>query len=475
MSDGTAIVVGAGIAGVIAARALADRFARVLVVDRDREVIPRPHVPQQPHTHVLGAHGYRLLCRQFEGFDADMEAAGAPLFDFGECPFFAGRWAPLGKFGLVSRSSTRPLIERVLRRQLAARPNVELVTGQRVTDFVLDAGRVTAVRFADGREAAAALVVDAAGVGSKTPEWLAKHGYPAPPRTEVDLHGGVMTQLFRPAARHKREWTIMNVRRSGDNHRHGVVSWVEDGLWRVSLWGIARARPPRKPDEFVAFARAMAPPLIAELLEGAEPVSPPAIYANAWSQWIHYERLPRFPDGLVVIGDATFHPNYEHGQGMTFCAMTAEVLADHVDRHGLGRAAAGRRSPGSRSLGGHASDGYSPGGPRGSSLRFQRDLGEQMAPWWDWNLSTELMVPGVAAAVPSSPATSAAAFASRADALAARADALRHRYYRWIRGAGLGDAALWKLVMEVNQAVRPPRDLLRPSALWRALHSRLRG
>ena len=454
MIDGTAIVVGAGIAGVIAARALADRFARVLVVDRDREVIPRPHVPQQPHTHVLGAHGYRLLCRQFEGFDADMEAAGAPLFDFGECPFFAGRWAPLGKFGLLSRSSTRPLIERVLRRQLAARPNVELVTGQRVTDFVLDGGRVAAVRFADGCEAAADLVVDAAGVGSKTPDWLTRHGYPAPPRTEVDLHGGVMTQLFRPAARHKREWTIMNVRRSGANHRHGVVSWVEDGLWRVSLWGIASARPPRKPDEFVAFARAMAPPLIAELLEGAEPVSPPAIYANAWSQWIHYERLPRFPDGLVVIGDATFHPNYEHGQGMTFCAMTAEVLADHVDRHGLGRGT----SSGPRGASGD---------PSGASLRFQRDLGEQMSPWWDWNLSTELMVPGVAAAMPSP--------TSRADSLAARADALRHRYYRWIRGAGLGDAQLWKLVMEVNQAVRHPRDLQRPSALWRALHSRLRG
>jgi hypothetical protein len=263
-----------------------------------------------------------------------------------------------------------------------------------------------------------------------------------------------MTQLFRPAARHTREWTIMNVRRSGANYRHGVVSWVEDGLWRVSLWGIAGARPPRKPDEFAAFARAMAPPLIAELLEGAEPVSPPAIYANAWSQWIHYERLPRFPDGLVVIGDATFHPNYEHGQGMTFCAMTAEVLADHVDRHGLGRAAASGRP-----LGGP--------GAVGASLRFQRDLGEQMAPWWDWNLSTELMVPGVAAAMPPS--------ATRADSLAARAAALRHRYYRWIRGAGLGDAQLWKLVMEVNQAVRHPRDLQRPPALWRALHSRLRG
>ncbi|HSK04541.1 MAG TPA: FAD-dependent oxidoreductase [Kofleriaceae bacterium] len=424
-----AVVVGAGIAGVTAARVLADRFDRVLVLERDPEVTPRPHVPHQPHTHVLGTHGYRALCRLFDGLEEELAEAGAPRFDFGECPFFAGQWAPRQPFGLVSRSCTRPLLERLLRRRLATRSNVELLTRQRVRGYVLEGERVVAVRFEDDRELGADLVVDAAGVGSKTPEWIARHGFPAPDRSEVDLHGGVVSQLFRPAPGRGRGWVILNVRRSADNYRHGVISWVEDGLWRVSLWGVAGVRPSRELPGFLAFARAMRTPIIAELLEGAEPVSAAAHYANSWSRWLRYDRLPRFPDGLVVVGSATFHPNYEHGQGMTFCVMTAELIGEHVDHHGLGVRG-------------------------GSSLQFQRAQAALLAPWWEWNLSAELTVPGLDAGPQP------------------RAAMLQHRYFRMMREAGARDADVWKAVLEVNQAMRPPSSLLHPSLLWRALRQR---
>ena len=433
---GQAIVVGAGIAGITAARALADRFARVQVIERDPGVTPRPHVPHQPHTHVLGAQGYRLLCRQFAGFDEDMAASGAPRFDYGQCPYFVGRWAPRGAFGLVSRSSTRALLEAVLRRRLATCANVVLATDQRVRGYVLGGGRVTAVQLEDGRPMEADLIVDAAGMGSKTAEWIAGHGFPTPDRTEVDLQGGVVTRLFRPSPGKADDFVIMNIRRTPGNPRHGVLSLVEGGLWRASLWGICGVRPDKELPGFLAFARALPVPAMADLLEGAEPVSPPYRYGNAWGQWIHYERLPRFPDGLVVIGDATFHPNYEHGQGITFCAMTADVLGEHLDRHELG-------------------------GRPGSSLRFQRELAATVAPWWDWNLATELAVPNVVA-------TPAAVTASRVTAL-------RHRYFRFMRQASPHDARLWQTIIEVNQAVRSPASLLHPEPVWRALRAGRQG
>jgi flavin-dependent dehydrogenase len=423
------VVVGAGIAGVTVARVLADRFDRVLVLERDPDVAPRPHVPHQPHTHVLGARGYRALCRLFDGLEEELADAGAPRFDFGECPFFAGRWAPRQPFGLVSRSCTRPLLERVLRRRLATRPNVELLTRQRARGYVFEGGRVVAVRFEDGREVGADLVVDASGIGSKTPEWIARHGFPAPDRREVDLHGGVVSQMFRPAPGRGRGWVILNVRRSTDNYRHGVISWVEDGLWRVSLWGVGGIRPSRAMPDLLAFSRAMGTPVIGDLLEGAEPVSAAAYYANSWSRWLRYDRLPRFPDGLVVMGSATFHPNYEHGQGMTFCVMTAELVGEHLDRRGLGVRG-------------------------GSSLQFQRAQAAMLAPWWEWNLSAELTVAGSDAAPPS------------------RTALLQHRYFRMMREAGACDADVWKAVLEVNQALRSPSSLLRPSLLWRALRQR---
>ena len=427
-----AIVIGAGIAGVIVARALADHFAHVQVIERDPEVVPRPHVSQTPHTHILGAHGFRLLTRMFDRFDADLAAAGAPRFDFGECPYFGGRWAPRASLGLVSRSCTRPLFEKVLRLGLSRHANVELVTGQRAREPVLRGGRVTGVVYAQGREVEADLVVDAAGAGSKTSEWLVEHGYGEAPRTELDLHGSVVSLLFRPRPG-RRNWIMLNVRRAGPQAPNwGVISHVEDGLWRVSMVGSAGARPPKDMPSYREFARNLASPVIAELLEGAEPVTEPGRFGNSRSHWIHYERMPRFPDGLVVVGDATFHPHYEHGQGMTFCAMAAELVGEHLDRHALGSAT-------------------------GSSLAFQRAMAARFAPWWDWNLSAELAVPGADAP----PVT--------------RAAEIRHRFFRRMRKAALGDAELWKTVLEVNQSVRHPRALLRPSVLWRVLDQRVRN
>ena len=205
-----------------------------------------------------------------------------------------------------------------------------------------------------------------------------------------------------------------------------MISWVEDGLWRVSLWGVAGVRPARALPELLAFARAVRTPIIAELLEGAEPVSAAAYYANSWSRWLRYDRLPRFPDGLVVVGSAAFHPNYEHGQGMTFCAMTANLVAEHLDRHELGAGA-------------------------GASQTFQRALGEMTSPWWDWNLAVEVVVPNVV--LPEIP----------------REIQLRHHYFRLVREAAAVDFGLWKAVLEVNQAIRHPSRLMQPSMVWRVL------
>jgi glycine/D-amino acid oxidase-like deaminating enzyme len=64
------VVIGAGIAGLTTACTLADRFDRVVVLDRDRlpdEAIPRSGVPQGEHGHVLLMAGQRALDQLFPG------------------------------------------------------------------------------------------------------------------------------------------------------------------------------------------------------------------------------------------------------------------------------------------------------------------------------------------------------------------------------------------------------------------------
>jgi flavin-dependent dehydrogenase len=75
-----AIIVGAGMGGLTAARALADHFERVLVLEGDAlpaDPIDRHGVPQGRHVHALLAGGQRALAELFPGFENGLVRAGA--------------------------------------------------------------------------------------------------------------------------------------------------------------------------------------------------------------------------------------------------------------------------------------------------------------------------------------------------------------------------------------------------------------
>src|SRR5258706_5880876 len=75
-----AVVVGAGMGGLTAAKAVAPHFERVIVFDRDAlpdAPAPRPGTPQARHTHGLLAGGHRALECLFPGIELDLVEAGA--------------------------------------------------------------------------------------------------------------------------------------------------------------------------------------------------------------------------------------------------------------------------------------------------------------------------------------------------------------------------------------------------------------
>jgi 2-polyprenyl-6-methoxyphenol hydroxylase-like FAD-dependent oxidoreductase len=78
-----AVVVGAGMAGLTAARSLADFFERVVVLENDalpKEATHRPGTPQSKHIHALLAGGLQALCRLLPGFIESLSQAGADSF-----------------------------------------------------------------------------------------------------------------------------------------------------------------------------------------------------------------------------------------------------------------------------------------------------------------------------------------------------------------------------------------------------------
>src|SRR5215207_5363288 len=123
-----AVVLGASMAGLVTARALADAYAQVVVVDRDElpeTAMHRRGVPHGRHAHALLARGQQALEELFPGLTAELIAQGVPAGDL----LANGRWYLSGhrlrqeNIGLVSLSVSRPLLDGDLAVLDATTPN----------------------------------------------------------------------------------------------------------------------------------------------------------------------------------------------------------------------------------------------------------------------------------------------------------------------------------------------------------------
>ena len=84
-----AVVLGASMAGLLAASVLSDFFRTVTVIERDElpdDPVNRRGVPQGRHVRALLARGAQILDEFFPGFLDELVAAGAPVWDDGNYP-----------------------------------------------------------------------------------------------------------------------------------------------------------------------------------------------------------------------------------------------------------------------------------------------------------------------------------------------------------------------------------------------------
>jgi 2-polyprenyl-6-methoxyphenol hydroxylase-like FAD-dependent oxidoreductase len=425
-----AVVMGGSMAGLLAARVLAGHAREVVVLERDAfpdAIAHRKGTPHARHTHVLLGAGRRTLDRLFPGFTDELCAAGAVLGDaLGEVRrFLGGGYHALAPSDVRTLYASRPMIEAHVRARVRALPNVTLrgeapvrglawsADGARVTGVVLDG---------DGSTLDADIVLDATGRGSRAVAWLAERGYEAPVEERVECGGAYATRRFRASPGLLDGLKAVIVPPAPGRLRGAVLAAQEHGTWTLSLMAMGGERPPAEPATFAAFADGLPAPEIGTLVREAEPLDEIVTATFPTNVRRRFDRLARFPERFVVLGDAICCFNPMYGQGMSVAALEATALEETL------------AEPGDAAL-----------GPR----YFRRAAPALEAPW--------LLAAGNDLRL------------TRPDAPVSR----KTRFLRWymdrLHVAARTDVTVARAFLMVAGLVAPPASLLRPATARRVL------
>jgi len=423
-----AMVIGASMAGMLAARVLSETFKKVTVLERDvisGAMEGRAGVPQARHLHALLPKGRRILEEFFPGITAELQAVGAEILDVAnDIAWLTPQgWGVRFPSDLEAVTSTRDLLDWVVRKRLSEVPNVEILGGYEVQGLSGQPKEVDGVRVNFRSEKKtdtlkADFVVVATGRNSPVSRWLSELGFREPETTRLDAHVGYASRMFRRPAGCDAGWRSLFIQAAPPTaKRAGILFPVEGGRWLVTLQGGDRDYPPTDDAGFLEFARSLRSPMLYEAIKNAHPVTPVSSYRATENRLWHYEQLNLWPERLAVLGDAVCAFNPVYGQGMTTAALAAFDLRSCLKQ--------------------------TSGGLKGAGRRFQQRLARINRPPWMLATSEDLRFAGAEGGSPGLGARFMHAYLDRVLRAATHSRSVRARFLE-VQGMLKGPAAIFR-------------------------------
>jgi 2-polyprenyl-6-methoxyphenol hydroxylase-like FAD-dependent oxidoreductase len=438
-----AVVLGASMGGLLAARVLSEFYGTVTVVDRDAlpdDPANRRGVPQGRHTHLLLPRGAQVIEELFPGILDELVADGVPVWgdgdlsktymSFGGFKMLGAGLLTIDERDMAMYLASRPFLECRVRRRLRTITNVSMLSGHDFVEFVMSSGRVTGIRVVqhDGggeRELRADLVVDALGRGAHTPAILESLGYGRPVEDHVVTRTTYVSQRLQiPRGTLKEVFADIG---PGAGRPTGMfLARNENDSWIFTVFGMLGHEPPRDLAGMLSFASDYAPTHLLDAVRAGEPVGEVTQHRMPSSQWRRYDKMQRFPDGLLVTGDAICSFNPVYGQGMTVSALDAVALRDCLRR---GRSDLARR--------------------------YFRASAKPIGVAWQMAASADLAFPEV-------------------EGKRSRAMRVSNRLVDWVLGACESDPVVLGRFYKVNGLVDSPVRLAHPEFIYRVAAANLR-
>ena len=305
-----AVIIGAGIAGLITAKMLSEHYEEVCVIERDElpsDPTNRQGVPQSYHPHRVLPRGGLILEQYFPGYNDELIALGA-IPSQEEKIVIANRYGTLVNKADAAASSfkiascSRALLEWVLRQRVQNIDHVSFLTNTEVTGLMVSEDRrsITGVYTKErGRDhqigmLAADMVIDASGRSSKLIRWLDHIGISVPEPEVLKVSLGYSTRYYNIPSSIQNEWgTVITESDPEQGVRAGMLWRIENDTAGVLLFNAGgNEYPSTDPDEFQKqIVHLFASDEIADLVDQLEPLQGhgdtvfPSQFVNILNLW----------------------------------------------------------------------------------------------------------------------------------------------------------------------------------------------